>query len=130
MAITKSNYVNAQRATIAFDTTIPSGSPTSAPFPYELGGFALGTVSPSAGVGNTGHLCIKGADVWGIYRVPKSYSGNFSDWVIQLPSAALMYDMPPAWFHLVGSAQLWLTDGSGSGMVATALATFAVSLKS
>jgi hypothetical protein len=130
MMSTRSNYAPGIRAWVQFTAQIPSGSPTSGPFPYVIGDYALGTVSLSGALGCTGHLGVKGADYWGLYRVPRSWSANYSDWVIQTPSGQMMHDMPERWFTLVGSAMLWLTDGSGSGMPATAAAAYAVSLKS
>jgi hypothetical protein len=128
--VTHTNLVRTTRSICEFDVTIPSGSPTSAPLPYSFGDYALGTVTLSGALGNTGHLSLKAADVWGIYRYLRSWSANWSDMVLQSPTAATMHDMPPSWFGVCGSAQLVISDGSGSAIAATAIATFAVSLKS
>ena len=127
---TKSNYVPTTRSWVQFTAKMPSGSPTSEAFPYLLGDYALGNVVISGGGGNSGHLSIQCADYWNVYRVPRSWSANYSDWLIQTPSGGFLHDMPSTWFTVVGSARFWLTDGSGSGLWATGNVVYGVAIKS
>jgi hypothetical protein len=129
--MTKSNYGPNTRAWVRFTATIPSGTGTSEILPYAFGDFALGTVAISGAYACSGHLSILPADYWNLYRTPRSWSANYSDWVIQTPSADKIHTMPPAWFGVVGSARLWLTDGSGGAILASAAGiVFAIDIKS
>jgi len=127
----KSNYSPNTRAWVRFTAQIPSGTGTSEILPYALGDFALGNVMISGNFPCSGHLGIQVADYWNLYRVPRSWSANYSDWVIQTPSAEKAHSMPPSWFDVVGSARLWLTDGSGGSVLASAAGIiFTVDIKS
>ena len=128
--MTKSNYVPTTRSWAQFTAQIPSGSPTSTVFPYTLGDYALGTVSPSGEVGAVAHIGLQVADYWGVYRTKRNDEGSYTDNVIISATARGMHDMPDNWFNAVGSARLYLHDGTGSGIPATALAVYAVALKS
>lgn len=130
--MSKTNYVPTTRSWARFTASFPSASPTSEVLPYLPGNFALGTVACSGTmpVSANVHITIVRADYWGNYQSAGQWDSGYTDECIQHPTGSRNFDMPPAWFNTVGSARLAYTDGSGSGVLATAAHVYSVELKS
>jgi hypothetical protein len=126
----RSNYAPGSRQSVEFTATIPSGSYTSEAWPFTFGEFALGTVAMSGALPATsGHLTVQVQDVLGVWRWGTDENGSHTAWCIQKPSAGAVHSMPAAWFGIMGSARLAISNGTASGIPATATQVFCVSLK-
>lgn len=127
---TRSNMRGTTRAAVGFTVTIASGTAYSSAFSYEMSDFALGDVTPSGTIPATGHIGLQSQDYWYNWVPVRSWDSGYTKVTIQSPTGNQKHPMPPDWFGVVGSARLWYTDGSGSGILPTANCTFSVGLKS
>lgn len=131
--MTYSNFRGGARAAVRFTATIPSGSPTSETWPYEMSDFANGCLSFSGTIpaaAGTTHATVLSQTHWSAWMYPAQYDSGFSDVCAVAPTGNTMIMMPPALFGLVGPARLALTNGSGSGIPATAAVVVSIGLKS
>lgn len=130
--MTVSNFVKTDRSWVRFTATFASASPTSTPFPYVMGDYALGTVACSGTLPAAAatHLTLVTTDFWGNYQSAAQHDSGFADKCILHPTGNVTFDMPPNWFNTIGSARLAYTNGSGSGILPTAAHVWTVGIKS
>jgi len=97
-----------------------------------MGDYALGTVCPSGTVPAAAgtHFGLQVQDYWGNWVDLTSRASAYSGVSILHPAANLAATMPPDWFNAVGSARLYMHDGTGTRVSATATFTFTVKMKS
>lgn len=128
-----SNLVPTKRSYYKSLVEFNSGTAQSSPFVMDIGQFALGTVTvsgvlPVAGQPNIG---LEIADFWGNYHPLVSYSGGgYGPTTIQSATGNITQDMPPTWFNAMGSARLFMHDGTGVRVSATAAFIATVAVKS
>lgn len=127
-----SNMVPSDRSYFKSLVEFNSGTAQSSPFLMDVGQYALGHVAISgtfpAAAGT--HIGVEVADFWGNYSPMVSRSSGYSDTTIQFPTGNVASTMPPEWFNAVGSARLFLHDGTGVRVSATAQFLASVGVKS
>jgi hypothetical protein len=132
MVSSLSNYVPTNRSTYESLVSFTSGTAQSSPFLMDVGQYALGAVTISgtfpAAAGT--HIGVEVQDFWNNYHPLVSRNSGYSDTTIKFPTGNVASTMPPEWFNVVGSARLFLHDGTGVRVSATAAFLATVQVKS
>jgi len=128
----RSNYVPTDRS--YYESVIEWGSATaySSPFVMDVGQYALGMVIPSGTIPAAAgtHYGLQVQDFWGNYVPVVSRNSGYTDTTILYPTANIASTMPPEWFGAVGSARVFMHDGTGVVVSATADYKASVMVKS
>ncbi len=113
---------------VRFTATWPSGSPTSSPFPVEMGYFAGGILHIS-GAWTNSQIGLQHV-VFGLNFPTMDNQAGWTGMSIPSASGNASIACPEFWFLANGTVRLWSHNGSGSGVPQAAARTIVVDLKS